>query len=69
MNGRKATFARRFAWDNKNLTPAAFLVKVLELNERDQVKKKITHEYKVLRRQAGKPKVPLGQMPDSADPK
>jgi hypothetical protein len=44
-------------------------MKVLELNEHDQVKKKITHEYKVLRRQAGKPKVPLGQMPDSADPK
>ena len=60
MNGKKSTYARRFAWANRGLTPAQFLAKTLDLNENDQVKKKITHEYRVLRRQAG--------MPDSADP-
>jgi len=60
VNGKKSTYARRFAWANRGLTPVQFLAKVLDLNENDQVKKKITHEYKVLRRQAG--------MPDSADP-
>jgi len=53
MNERKSTYARKFAWENKNLTPTEFLSKVLDLNENDQVKKKITHEYKVLRKQAG----------------
>jgi hypothetical protein len=53
MNGKKSTYARRFAWANRGLTPAQFLARVLDLNENDQVKKKITHEYKVLRRQAG----------------
>ena len=61
MNGRKSTFARRFAWENKNLPPSIFLIKVEELHESLQVKKKAIHEYRVLRRQAG--------MPSSADPK
>lgn len=60
MNGKKSTYARKFAFENKHLALSEFTEKVRDLNENDIVKKKILREYRIFHRQAG--------MPDSADP-
>ena len=53
MNGKKATYARKFALANKDLSPDDFRDKVEALSENEQVQKKMLREHRILKKAMG----------------
>ena len=49
VNERKAKWCRKYVENNIHQTPAVFFLTVHELDERPQVKKKLTRLYRIIK--------------------